>query len=77
MRSEIAGVGLPAAGFICNIVSRSVGVAEVPHHPAFSCPADQYCLQWATAGTPCPTGTYNPSVGGTSSAICLTTLAGY
>ena len=77
MQSEIAGVGLPAAGFICNIVSGSVGVAEVLYHPAYSCPAGQYCLQGATAGTSCPTGTFNPSVGGTSSANCLATPAGY
>ena len=77
IQSEIAGVGLPAAGFICNIVSGSVGVAEVPYHPAFSCPAGQYCLQGAKAGTPCSTGKYNPSVGGTSSANCLITPTGY
>ena len=65
MQSEIADVSLPAEGFICNIVSGSVGVAEVPHHPAYSCPAGQYFLQVATAGTPCPTGAFNPSVGGT------------
>jgi hypothetical protein len=65
-----------AAGFIC-VVAGAVGVPEVPYHPAYSCPAGQWCAAGVIAGTKCSTGKYNPSSGKGDISACLTVPAGY
>jgi len=64
------------AGFICDVPG-SVGVPEVPFHPDYSCPAGHYCLIGSTAGTKCPTGTYNPFAGKGALTDCIQVPAGY
>ena len=76
MQSEIVGVGLPPAGFISNIISRSVGVDEVPIHPTYSCPVGKPSLQITTAGTPFRTRTHILSACYASSRNWITALAG-
>ena len=76
MQSEIVGVGLPPAGFISNIISRSVGVDEVPIHPTCSCPVGEPSLQITVAGIPFRTGTHILSACYASSRNWTTALAG-
>ena len=44
---------------------------------AASCPAGYVCLAGNTSSTPCPAGTYQPSIGATSLSACLNSPAGY